>query len=293
MRRIRPDSFSGPAVAGTCLKKSAQRGSSGGFTLIEMIVVMTITGILVAIVAVFIRRPMEGVIDSTRRAALADAADTAARRIRRDLQQALPNSVRVQTTGGVSYIEFIPVLAAGRYCDDSGCGVSPLNTGGGNLNLSFVGPAPAVNPAGTEVVIDNDPIAGLDAYNTACGAACNYQGLAAIGANSLTLTAARTYPFGSPGHRFFITGTPVTYICDPVGGNLTRVSGYAKRTAQPVAVPADATQVAILARSVSACTSNYNLAAIGQYGLINLTLQLAQNGESVTLTHAIQIYNTP
>ena len=55
----------------------------GGFTLIEAIMVITITGILAAIVAVFIRTPVDGYIDSVARAELTDAADTALRRIAR------------------------------------------------------------------------------------------------------------------------------------------------------------------------------------------------------------------
>jgi MSHA biogenesis protein MshO len=39
-----------------------------GFTLIEMIMVIVITGILAGMVAVFIAKPVEGYADSVRRA---------------------------------------------------------------------------------------------------------------------------------------------------------------------------------------------------------------------------------
>ena len=55
-------------------------------------------------VAVFISRPMQGIIDTTRRAGLADAADTALRRMSRDIHRALPNSVRVTQSGSSWYI---------------------------------------------------------------------------------------------------------------------------------------------------------------------------------------------
>jgi len=76
-------------------------------TLIEMIVVIAITGILAAAVAVFIRRPVEGYIDAARRAELSDVADTALRRITRDLRTVLPNSIRITTAGGVNYLEYL------------------------------------------------------------------------------------------------------------------------------------------------------------------------------------------
>lgn len=285
MPRMRPES---PRAAfARCLKKPAGRGSAGGFTLIEMIVVMTITSILVAIVAVFIQRPMEGVIDGARRAGLADAADTAARRLRRDIQRALPNSVRVQTVGSTTYLEFIPVLAAGRYCAEVDCGSAPLDTALGNATLSFVGPAPALSATtGTAVVIYNlGAAAGVDAY-----AGNNVVGLTSIGTNVLNLSGTMVFPLSSPGNRFFIVGAPVSYVCAPSasGGTLTRVTGYGRQASQPTPTGGN-----LLADHVSACRVDYQQAVIDQNGLLYLTLQLSQNGESVSLTHAIQINNVP
>ncbi|HJW54946.1 MAG TPA: prepilin-type N-terminal cleavage/methylation domain-containing protein, partial [Burkholderiaceae bacterium] len=74
----------------TLVKKPHQ-----GFTLLEAIIVIAITGIIAAVVAVFIVKPVQGYVDSARRAEMTDTADTALRRISRDLHLALPNSVRV------------------------------------------------------------------------------------------------------------------------------------------------------------------------------------------------------
>lgn len=268
-------------------KGLAMRRESAGFSLIEMIVVMTITGILVGIVAVFIRRPMEGLVDSTRRAALADEADTAARRMSRDIQRSLPNSVRVTQSGASWYIEFLPVLAAGRYCEQADCGATPLGFAAGQASFSYVGPAPVLSPipAGTEVAIYNlGGGTGMDAY-----AGDNTQGLSAIAANLLTLSAAKQFPFSSPGKRFFIISSPVSYACTS-GGSLRRITGYAKQATQPTASLGAGN---VLAADVSSCTVNYVQSAIDQYGLLNISLQLTQSGESVSLSHAIQINNTP
>jgi len=48
-----------------------------GFTLIEAIIVIAITGIVAAAVAMFIRLPVQGYVDSAARAELTDIADTA------------------------------------------------------------------------------------------------------------------------------------------------------------------------------------------------------------------------
>jgi MSHA biogenesis protein MshO len=102
---------------------STSRHAGRGFTLIEAVMVIAITGILAAIVAIFIREPVEGYFDSVRRAGLTDIADTATRRISRDLHSALPNSIR---TPNASCFEFLPTVTGGRYrAELSGDPVTP------------------------------------------------------------------------------------------------------------------------------------------------------------------------
>ena len=67
---------------------SARSTGHRGFTLVEAIVTIVLTGILVATAAVFIRAPVQGYIDVARRADLTDTADYALRRIGRELRQA-------------------------------------------------------------------------------------------------------------------------------------------------------------------------------------------------------------
>ena len=115
-----------------------------GFTLVEMIVVIVITGIIGGIVAIFIRAPVQGYVDSARRAEMTDIADTAMRRISRDLRLALPNSVRVTSTCSgptTCYVEFIPTTGGGRYRDSkdsSGNGNPLIFTAGIPLSMCWV-----------------------------------------------------------------------------------------------------------------------------------------------------------
>ena len=95
--------------------------SNRGFTLIEAVMVLVITAIVAAMVAVFIQKPVQSYVDSARRADLTDIADTAVRRMAREIRLALPNSVRNPADGSDQCIEFmptkiVPVIGGARRC---------------------------------------------------------------------------------------------------------------------------------------------------------------------------------
>ncbi len=102
----------------------------GGVTLIELVAVITITGVIAVVLGTFIVKPIQGFQASLRRAELVDAAELALRRTARDIRQALPNSVRVTTSGGRSMIEMLNTLDGARYRE--GPGINPGGHGGLN-----------------------------------------------------------------------------------------------------------------------------------------------------------------
>ena len=131
-----------------------------GFTLVEAIIVIVLTGILAGAVAVFLVVPVTGYLDVARRAELTDIADTALRRIGRDLRLVLPNSIRV--TAGNTAIEFIPIKSAGRYRAD-GPGNFLDFSSAGDISFEVIGPGVDIE-ANDSIVIYNLGIAGADAY---------------------------------------------------------------------------------------------------------------------------------
>ena len=167
-----------------------------GFTLVEAITVIVLTGILAGVVAVYLVIPVTAYFDVARRAELTDTADTALRRISRDLRLALPNSIRV--TAGNSAIEFIPVKSAGRYRADGPGNVLDFNAVADTFDVIGPGVDIAVNDF---MVIFNLGIAPADAYLTV--ASINRRPVTTTGTTLTTVGFnGGTFPFASPARRF-------------------------------------------------------------------------------------------
>jgi MSHA biogenesis protein MshO len=271
---------------------------SKGFTLVEMVVVITIVGILAAGAALFIRNPTQAFIDSENRANLTDRADTALRRMARDIRNALPNSV--PTTNGLdSFIEFVPVKSAGRYRAAYGKPAdtnNPLDFTLSADSFDVLGPGVTV-AASDKLVIYNLGIPGSDVYdenNIIDGS--NVHPLLSIGNNLSTLSYnGGAFPQGSPSSRFFIVSTPVSYACDMTNHVLLMYSGYATKAAQPASVSAlnGLATARVLATNLSKCQVNYVAGVLQRSGVITIYLGFTQDVATVTLMHQVNVVNSP
>lgn len=265
-----------------------------GVTLVEMIVAIVVMGILVAITSMFVRNQVTAYTDVAARADLADEADTAVRRLTRDLQAALPNSVRVSG----NFMEFVPIKDAGRYRAQKGVPADNELDFTSSTDNSFEVFGPPVTVAnGDQLVINNLGIAGADFY-----AGDSRRALTApFGAlNTLTYTVgAAQFPFASTQSRFQVVSTPVTYAYDAANRTLWRYSGYPIQAAQVVTLAGldglgGVTKVA-LATDVDVANSSfsYAAAALQRNAIVSIRLVLARNGESVTLFEQVNIFNSP
>jgi MSHA biogenesis protein MshO len=278
-----------------------------GFTLIETIVVMVITGILAGIMVLFITRPVRSYVDASARADLSDAADLVLRRMARELRAALPNSVRLQVVGNVAFLEYIPAKAGGRYLSvddnatDSAARVLSF-TDASSLAFSVVGPVPAASVmAANDAIVVYNLGTGFDRADAYAGG--NRAVISNVTGNLVTLQsnpfALASPPNASPENRFQVVEQPVTFRCESNAagtGTLRRVSGYGFVATQPV--NATATTGALMANNVLAC--NFSVDGNGnlQTALVGLNVVLAravpEGGlESVSLTHQIHVSNTP
>jgi MSHA biogenesis protein MshO len=261
------------------------RRSEAGFTLIEAVMVITITGVVIAVVSLFIAPATTAYFASSARAQLADEADTALRRIARDLAAALPNSARIN---GQS-LELIPVSGAARYAVESG---NPLQFGVADTGFDIVGPALRLASANQRLAWYNlgNGVPDADAYTQAN---VRVSSSAAGNASSVALTgAALPNALQTPPYRVYAIEQPVTYRCDTTAGTLTRYTGYGFLATQ--ADPPLGGSIAVLARHVKACSFGYDTPAFAsRYALVTLRLQLGVNDETVSLYHTVHLDNLP
>lgn len=271
--------------------------ADSGFTLIELIAVMVLVGVLGAVVAMF-GSPLRAGVEGQRRAELADAADTAYRRMARDIRRAVPNSIHQIDT---QTIEFIPSKDGGRYAyDEAGdTGNSISFSSAADVDFDVVGSSTmytAINP-GDFIVIGNWGYGAVpDAY---CPSApvCNRAEVASFASPTVTLVAPNPFPgpgatISPPGQRFqLVDGAEkaVTFRCN--AGKLTRYWNYGWGSAYTTG------SSAVLASNVASCDFVYAPYQSQTWGLFRLeiTMQHADlpGDAQVKLFYQLHVNNTP
>lgn len=275
-----------------------------GFTLVEAVMVIVLTGIIAAVVAVFIHGPVQGYFDTVRRSQASDVADFALRRIARDLQTALPNSMR-STDANNYFLEFLPVRSAGRYRAAGDGGTDMLDIANPAVDNSFGVLSPVVAVAsGDSIVIDNTGQTGADAYAGTNRRAVSgtTPALPTSAATNIVLVAGAQFPRHSGSYRFQVVSTPVTYACEPATGTLWRYSGYPIQAAQPISIATldslASVVKAALATNVVCASDASNIGSGFQVqnadGLVLLRIQLRDSaGETVSLYREVHVDNAP
>jgi MSHA biogenesis protein MshO len=293
-----------------------------GFTLIEAIMVIVIIGILAAMVAVFIRGPIQGYVDSAGRAELTDEADLALRRMARDLRLALPNSIRAVGTDGHA-IEFLLTKGGGRYLasDDAEANDTTQwaleferTNASKPLQFTVVGAMPSLSQHLMDdlfnyvVVYNLGPgFAPADAYQLGQAnsnialiqapmkdAAQNLTGIQLYSNPFLTQTPSMP----SPAHRFQVISGAVTYWCGLRNGKLTLMRYWNYGINAAASDPPSGGVSAILATNLATCGGLFNSSTLRTQhsGLVILRLSLNAHNQQdppLTLVDQVHVDNTP
>ncbi|OZA06449.1 MAG: general secretion pathway protein GspH [Methylophilaceae bacterium 17-44-8] len=250
-------------------QRYTRHSANHGFTIVELIVVITVVGILAAGAATFIRNPTQAYFDVENYANLTDRADTALR----------------------SFVEFIPVTAAGRYRAEIGNNASdnPLDFAASADSFDVLG-APVNVGAGQQLVIYNLGVSGADAYE-----GTNRRALATTGNLSSLSFSGGAFPQPSPSSRFYVVGTATTYACDMTNRRLVMYSGYAIQSTQPASISAlnALTTGRQIASNVTSCQMQYVPGALQRSGIVLVYLGLTQDAARVNLMQQINVVNSP
>lgn len=288
------------------MKQAKQSRRSLGFTLVELILVMLLTSVIAMVLAKVIPPAFDSYIGVRSRAELTDQADTALRRMLRDVRLAVPNSIRAPNS---QCFELVPSIGGGRYRADidttcSGCSKA-LDTSQATTVFDVLTTLPATPAVGDWVVVGNqngnDVYSGADrsaitAVSTPAAAAGHYR----IGINS------QQFPPGYSGGRFMLVANSqqsVFYVCSGADGSVD-AQGNGKGTlyrlkrsftsAYPGSCPSTA-GADVVATHVKSCTFVYdpNQGATQQSGFVWTQLELARNNESAMLAEGAHVSNVP
>ena len=273
-----------------------------GFTLIEMVIVIVVGGIVAAMTVSILTLPIDAYVDSARRATLTDVAESALRRMQRDIRRALPNSIRISSDG--QSLELLHIVDGGRYRAKLAVDASGALIGGGGNILDFTFNDTSFAVLGTLQNFDNITrgsdrivIYPLDASSASYAYTIANSSVTDVASTADNLEfAALQFPLASPQQRFFIIDTPITYRCDTSAGIpenrvLIRYQDYGIQNIQP---EPPSSGEAIQANYISNCQFSYSSGSSSRAGLVTVEITLTDDaGESVRLIHQVHIDNQP
>ncbi|MBN2427487.1 MAG: type II secretion system protein [Deltaproteobacteria bacterium] len=256
-----------------------------GFTLVELVLVMTLVGILASMSLVFVYKPIEGFLGAERRGELVDTAETVLSRMQRDVRRGLPNSIRI-TSGGAA-LEFISTSDGGRYRAAPPGDILDMTTADSGFDV--LGSLRAAPPAGRELAVYNLAPSG-NVGNAYVG-----DNRAVIGNGSsvdhIVLNPAFLFPLASPYQRFFVLDGPVSYVFHSASGTLVRHHNYGYNVVQSIVFPSGNGD--LIAENVASCQFSYAPGTSQRVGLLTIELAMTKGGERITLLHQVHVSSAP
>lgn len=279
-----------------------------GVSLIELLVCICVAAIVVAFATMFISTPIQAYFAQTRRAELVSTADLITRNMDGDLRHALPNSVRITSTGQVIAIEMLAISSVASYRDSGSSGNATQKLAVGSVDAQFDVFAPFTdmgvpfNSNGQRLAVNNLGTPGLDAYTqstvmTPVTTSLQITASATPNEDHVVLSNGFKFVQDSPTHHVFLVSGPVTYLCDIKARTLTRYWNYtiasnqsARNTATKL-INAGA-KAASIASSVASCKFDYQLGNVQHDRLVGIQLSLTQSGESLPVFMQLPIENT-
>ncbi|MDX6016561.1 prepilin-type N-terminal cleavage/methylation domain-containing protein [Shewanella indica] len=263
-------------------------GSTKGFTLVELVTVILILGILVVGVSSFIIFGTRIFVDSTAIDRVLGSSRFVMERLSRELRNAVPSSLRLQSSSQLQCLEFLPISASGSYLS------LPLAPDVQTDTATVFAPATAVS-AGEQLLVY--PLTHADIYGSGSNKRHAIDKVTANGSLlTLQFAAAVNFAEASPAKRFYVAGQPVSYCFSQADGSIRRYSHYGYHAGQPL--PDTMGTGALMAEGLSndmATNPAVRLlpATLVNNAIVQLQPQFAVVGEKFQYQHQVQVINVP
>ncbi len=114
----------------------------------------------------------------------------------------------------------------------------------------------------------------------------------------MQLNPSFQFAFPSPRQRIYLVDTPVTFLCNTATGELTRYAGYAIATNQAdrdsdAELLAAGGVAALMSDNVTACAFVFTAGIAQRAGLVSMSLNVAQAGETIVLLQQVHVHSAP
>ena len=279
--------------------------SNKGFTIVELIVAIVISGIIAAFIGLFITTPVDNYFSQSRRAELVIESGLIQRNMDSDIRNAVPNSIRVINTGTVKIIELLYAVDVARY-REAGTSQPPapddeLDFSTPDNKFSTIGRFNRISlpccASGYRLVVNQNQIAGQDAYNgdksmTPSGTVVTISNNAGKKISNVVLSAAFQFTSTSPTRQVFLINGAVAYVCDQNAHTLIRYAGYP--ISSTIAGNRNSTtNIGTVSRDISTCNFGYTPSTSSRADLVSAEIQLQRNGEVMPVFIQSAVENMP
>lgn len=267
---------------------SAPRQPERGFSLIELIVALIVSAIVASFSIALIAAPPVALDAGARRGSLRDAAQLAIDRIENDWRDALPNSWRARNAAGRLAMEYLEVADSAILFQDLPAVPAALRLSIGAPDTqfetlgSFRRVAKPLDSTQIRVALHHTGLPGANAWQqtdiiSPTGNRVQIDAGAALAQDRVILTPAVNFTAVGAARRVYLVSGPVTLLCDPIGGTLTRYSGYAIAANQALRdsdaeLMAAGAARALLATGVTACRVRSSVSASAAQTVRNLSV---------------------
>jgi MSHA biogenesis protein MshO len=269
-----------------------------GFTLIELVLVITILGIMAVGISGFITLSTQTYLNATNRDELIGNARFVIERLNRELRDAVPNSIRVISLGpSFDCVQFTPIEASGVYLDvpvspepaSKVLSVIPFNDSAGD---------PYQCNAGCSDLVTIYPLEHEDIYDDASTDSGKIFSIENVDASvepwqiNISNDNDIIVDEDSPTKRFYITRDQVSYCA--FSGFIIRFQGNITDGATSIPGIRRHHMAGYLVQDFGGRPPfTYEEATLQRNAVVQLHLQFTNEGENYVFDHEVHIQNVP